>query len=63
MKDAVRQIIATADPCGGVVIAPTHVLEPDVPWDNIIALSQIMGEFGHPMPACLKKKLLVSSEE
>ena len=49
VKDAVRQIIATAGPCGGVVIAPTHVLEPDVPWDNMIALSQIMGEFGHPM--------------
>jgi len=23
-----------------MIIAPTHVLEPDVPWDNVIALAE-----------------------
>jgi uroporphyrinogen decarboxylase len=30
----------------GLVIAPTHVLEPDVPWENIVAFFEAVEEFG-----------------
>lgn len=40
--DEVRQVVrdckALAEGGAALVIAPTHVLEPDVPWDNIHAL-------------------------
>jgi uroporphyrinogen decarboxylase len=40
--DAVRQVVADcagwARGGAGIVVAPTHVLEPDVPWENIVAL-------------------------
>ena len=38
----VRQVVAglakLARDGAGIVVAPTHVLEPEVPWDNILAL-------------------------
>ena len=30
---------------GGLVLAPTHVLEPDVPWDNVLAFVETAREF------------------
>ncbi len=40
--DAVRDLVAHlaehARQGAALVVAPTHVLEPDVPWDNIVAL-------------------------
>ena len=30
----------------GLVLAPTHVLEPDVPWENIVAFFDAIEEFG-----------------
>jgi uroporphyrinogen decarboxylase len=30
----------------GLVLAPTHVLEPDVPWENIVAFFEAVEEFG-----------------
>ena len=38
VKNEVRRIIHEFDAFnGGLIIAPTHYLEPDVPWENIIA--------------------------
>jgi len=31
---------------GGLFIAPTHVLEPEVPWENIEALFEAVAEYG-----------------
>jgi hypothetical protein len=30
----------------GLVIAPTHVIEPDVPWENILAFFEAVEEYG-----------------
>jgi uroporphyrinogen decarboxylase len=30
----------------GLLIAPTHVLEPDVPWENIEALFEAVETYG-----------------
>ena len=44
VKAAVRQSIALFAP--GLVLAPTHVLEPEVPWDNIVAFHEAIEESG-----------------
>ncbi|MCC7493866.1 MAG: hypothetical protein IT204_16035 [Fimbriimonadaceae bacterium] len=44
VKAAVRQSIELYAP--GLVLAPTHVLEPEVPWDNILAFHEAIEEFG-----------------
>jgi uroporphyrinogen decarboxylase len=39
--DVVREVrhrIETVGVGGGLMIAPTHMVEPDVPWENIIAM-------------------------
>ena len=40
--------IATVGKGGGLLLAPTHVLEPDVPWENVVA-------FFEAIDACAKK--------
>jgi len=46
--DDVRRVVADcaryAREGAGVVVAPTHVIEPDVPWENIEALVQAVKE-------------------
>jgi uroporphyrinogen decarboxylase len=39
VRETVRQRIDTVGRGGGLVIAPTHVLEPEVPVDNLLALA------------------------
>jgi uroporphyrinogen decarboxylase len=38
VKDTVRRLIDTVGRGGGLFLAPTHTLEPDVPWANVEAL-------------------------
>lgn len=38
IKDTVRRLIETVGKGGGLFLAPTHTLEPDVPWENVEAL-------------------------
>jgi uroporphyrinogen decarboxylase len=38
VRDAVRRCTRDAEAGRAIVVAPTHVLEPDVPWTNIEAL-------------------------
>ena len=40
-KDRIRRLGHN----GGLVLAPTHVLEPDVPWENVLAFVEIAKEF------------------
>ncbi|MCX7642938.1 MAG: hypothetical protein N2116_03920 [Armatimonadetes bacterium] len=44
VKREVKRMIDLFAP--GLVIAPTHVLEPDVPWENIVAFFEAVEEFG-----------------
>ena len=30
---------------GGIVIGPTHIVEPEVPWENLIAIKEAVNEF------------------
>jgi uroporphyrinogen decarboxylase len=45
--DEVRRVTReTIDLMGpGLLVAPTHVLEPEVPWDNIVALAEMVREY------------------
>jgi len=38
IRRAVQENIALCGEAGGLVIAPTHVLEPEVPWENFMAM-------------------------
>ncbi len=42
----VRQRIETVGADGGLVLGPTHSLEPEVPWENIVALYEAIEEYG-----------------
>ena len=36
-----------AEPDRGLLIAPTHLVEPEVPWENIMALVEAVEELGY----------------
>ncbi|MCF7676292.1 MAG: hypothetical protein K9N23_18680 [Akkermansiaceae bacterium] len=38
VRDKIQDLIATVGRGGGLLLAPTHTLEPDVPWANVEAL-------------------------
>jgi len=44
VKRVVRERIRTVGKGGGLVLAPTHVLEPEVPYENIIAFIEAIEE-------------------
>ncbi|MBC7287733.1 MAG: hypothetical protein H5T86_06755 [Armatimonadetes bacterium] len=46
VKANVKWLIETVGAGGGLLLAPTHVLEPDVPWENIIAFFEAVEEYG-----------------
>ena len=46
VRETVRHMIETVGKGGGLVIAPTHVLEPEVPWENVEALVQAIRDYG-----------------
>jgi len=46
VKRTVKERIETVGEGGGLVLAPTHVLEPDVPWENIVAFFEAVEQFG-----------------
>jgi len=48
MKRVVRGLIETVGASGGLVLAPTHVLEPDVPWENVAAFFEAIDEAAEP---------------
>jgi len=43
----VKRMIETVGEGGGLIIAPTHVLEPEVPLDNIRAFLDAVDRYGH----------------
>jgi uroporphyrinogen decarboxylase len=46
VRETVRLRIETVGRGGGLVIAPTHLLEPEVPWANIDALVEAVRTYG-----------------
>lgn len=46
VTDTVRRMIETVGEGGGLLIAPTHLLEPDVPFDNILAMVDAVRKYG-----------------
>ena len=44
VKRVVKERIATVGKGGGLLLAPTHVLEPDVPWENVVAFFEAIDE-------------------
>ena len=46
VRETVKRMIDLCGTGGGLFIAPTHVIEPDVPWENIAALFDACLEFG-----------------
>ncbi|MGQ9552645.1 MAG: uroporphyrinogen decarboxylase family protein [Anaerolineae bacterium] len=46
VRSEVRERIETVGRGGGFVLAPAHVLEPEVPWRNILAFVEAAREYG-----------------
>jgi uroporphyrinogen decarboxylase len=47
VKAEVKKRIETVGRDGGLLLGPTHMLEPDVPWENILALYEAIEEYGY----------------
>ena len=45
-KEEVKKIIEILGKNGGLVLTPTHVLQPDVPWQNILAFFEGVEMYG-----------------
>lgn len=46
VRETVKHMIETVGKGGGLLVAPTHLLEPEVPWENIEAMIQAVKDFG-----------------
>jgi uroporphyrinogen decarboxylase len=46
VRAEVKERIATVGKGGGLVLAPSHLLEPDVPWENVLAFIEAVEEHG-----------------
>lgn len=46
VEEKVKQMIEKVGRAGGLVIAPTHLLEPEVPWENVIAFVDAVKKYG-----------------
>lgn len=44
VKSTVHRLINEVGASGGLLLAPTHVIEPDVPWPNIVAFFEAIEE-------------------
>jgi uroporphyrinogen decarboxylase len=42
-----RRMIEEVGKGGGLLLAPTHTLEPEVSWDNIHAFIEVVNEFNN----------------
>lgn len=45
VREAVERILRIAGPKGGLLVAPTHMLEPEVPWANIEAFIEACAQW------------------
>jgi len=47
VKNEVKLRMETIGRGGGLLLAPSHVLQPDTPWENILAFFEAIEEFGY----------------
>lgn len=45
VRKVVRERIENLGMDGGLVLAPTHILEPEVPWENIEAFVEVVRNY------------------
>jgi uroporphyrinogen decarboxylase len=51
VRSTVRKVINSLGPGGGFVLASAHVIEPDMPINNVLAMFDAVREFGYyPLP-------------
>lgn len=48
VRETVHARIRACGPAGGLVIGPTHMVEPEVPWENLIAMAEAARSFAPP---------------
>jgi uroporphyrinogen decarboxylase len=46
VRRVVKKRIETVGAGGGLLLAPTHLVEPDVPWENVLAFFEAARRFG-----------------
>jgi len=46
VREKCREMIDKVGKNGGLLLAPTHMIEPDVPWENLQAFIDAIREFG-----------------
>ena len=46
VRKEVKERIETVGQGGGLLIGPSHVIEPEVPWENVVAFVEAVKEFG-----------------
>ncbi len=46
VRRQVREMIDTVGDGGGLVLAPTHLVEPEVPWENLMAFVDEAKRYG-----------------
>ncbi len=46
VKETCKRLIEQVGVGGGLLLAPTHVIEPDVPWENVQAFIEAVDEYG-----------------
>jgi uroporphyrinogen decarboxylase len=46
VREEVRNQMATLGHGGGLVIAPSHVIPPETPWENVLAFFSAVDEYG-----------------
>lgn len=45
VEESVKEMIETVGKNGGLVIAPSHIVEPEVPWENIVAFYETVKKY------------------
>ncbi len=45
VQATVRSRLQTCGKAGGIVIGPTHMVEPEVPWENLVAMAEAVRDF------------------
>ncbi|NPV80669.1 MAG: hypothetical protein HPY52_10400 [Firmicutes bacterium] len=46
VRRVVKERVEVVGKGGGLLLAPTHILEPEVPWENILAFFEAIEEYG-----------------
>ena len=46
VKKEVKERIETVGKDGGLILSPSHLINPDISWENIVAFFEAADEFG-----------------